>query len=186
MSDKASSLRIGKAAFILAFCILTGLMIFSGILTRTVPAGTFERELVDGREFVIPGSYQLTPEQAPPAIWRWFTAPVEVLFAPGAIVAVTIIVFLIFVGGSFTILEQSGVLEAFVQIAACHRRRGEPSLVRAVAREALRYADQADDPCAARRLIEAGIPFCDEPSADSSSVRTQVAHDGREREAGVG
>ena len=125
MSDKASSLRIGKAAFILAFCILTGLMIFSGILTRTVPAGTFERELVDGREFVIPGSYQLTPEQAPPAIWRWFTAPVEVLFAPGAIVAVTIIVFLIFVGGSFTILEQSGVLEAVLSrlVAGFYERR---------------------------------------------------------------
>lgn len=82
--------------------------------------------------------------------------------------------------------EQSGVLEAFVQIAACHRRRGEASLVRAVAREARRYADQADDPCAARRLIEAGIPFDDEASTGISGVRTQVAHDGREREAGVG
>ncbi|MFO8042085.1 MAG: hypothetical protein R6U25_02685, partial [Alkalispirochaeta sp.] len=125
MSDKASSLRIGKAAFILAFCILTGLMIVSGILTRTVPAGSFERELVDGREFVIPGSYQETPAQQPPPIWRWFTAPVEVLFAPGSIVAITIIVFLIFVGGSFTILEQAGVLEAVLNrlVAGFYERR---------------------------------------------------------------
>ncbi|MEX2444012.1 MAG: hypothetical protein WD492_10425 [Alkalispirochaeta sp.] len=125
MSDKASSLRIGKAAFILAFCILAGLMVVSGILTRTIPAGSFERELVEGREIVIPGSYQPTPEQEPPAIWRWFTAPVEVLFAPGAIVAVTIIVFLIFVGGSFTILEQSGILEAVLNrlVAGFYERR---------------------------------------------------------------
>lgn len=125
MSDKASSLRIGKAAFILAFCILTGLMVVSGILTRTVPAGSFERELVDGREFVIPGSYQETPTQEPPPIWRWFTAPVEVLFAPGSIVAITIIVFLIFVGGSFTILEQAGVLEAVLNrlVAGFYERR---------------------------------------------------------------
>ncbi|TVR55466.1 MAG: YfcC family protein [Spirochaetaceae bacterium] len=125
MSDKTSSLRIGKAAFILAFFILIGLMIFSGILTRTVPAGSFERELIDGREYVIPGSYRVTPEQVPPAVWRWFTAPVEVLFAPGAIVAITIIVFLIFVGGSFTILERSGVLEAVLNrlVAGFYERR---------------------------------------------------------------
>ncbi len=125
MNENTSSLRIGKAAFLLAFCILIGLMVFSGILTRTVPAGSFERELVDGREFVVPGSYQLTPEHQPPAVWRWFTAPVEVLFAPGAIVAITIIVFLIFVGGSFTILEQSGVLEAVLNrlVAGFYERR---------------------------------------------------------------
>jgi len=125
MSDRTSSLRIGKAAFILAFCILIGLMVVSGILTRTVPAGSFEREVVNGREIVIPGSYQQTPQQQPPAIWRWFTAPVEVLFAPGAIVAITIIVFLIFVGGSFTILEQAGILKAVLDrlVAGFYERR---------------------------------------------------------------
>ncbi|MFW5828237.1 MAG: hypothetical protein ACOCU4_09095, partial [Alkalispirochaeta sp.] len=125
MSDPASSLRIGKAAFVLAFCILMGLMVVSGILTRTVPAGSFEREVVNGREIVVPGSYQPTPDQRAPAVWRWFTAPVEVLFAPGAIVAVTIIVFLIFVGGSFTILEQAGILAAVLDrlVAGFYERR---------------------------------------------------------------
>ncbi|MFP4508566.1 MAG: YfcC family protein [Spirochaetaceae bacterium] len=125
MSDTASSLRIGKAAFVLAFCILAALMIFSGVLTKTVPAGSFEREIVDGREFVVPGSFRLTPEQQAPPVWRWFTAPVEVLFAPGSIVAITIIVFLIFVGGSLTILEQSGVLEAALNrlVAGFYERR---------------------------------------------------------------
>ncbi|AFG36616.1 YfcC family protein [Spirochaeta africana] len=107
-----SSLRIGRGAFLLAFGILLGLMLLSGVLTRVVPAGSFERELVNGREMVIPGSYQLAPEHQAPPVWRWFTAPVEVLFAPGAVVAITIIVFLIFVGGSFAVLERSGVLQA--------------------------------------------------------------------------
>jgi uncharacterized ion transporter superfamily protein YfcC len=100
-------------------------MIFSGVLTRTVPAGSFEREMVNGREMVIPGSYQVTPDQQAPPVWRWFTAPVEVLFAPGSIVAITIIVFLIFVGGSFTILEQAGVLEAVLNrlVARFYERR---------------------------------------------------------------
>ncbi|GAB6089207.1 YfcC family protein [Spirochaeta dissipatitropha] len=125
MSTENSSLRIGKAAFILAFCILICLMIFSGILTRTVPAGSFEREQVNGREMVIPGSYVLTPDHVAPPIWRWLTAPFEVLFTPGAIVAITIIFFLIFVGGSFTVLEKSGVLQAVLNrlVSKFHHRR---------------------------------------------------------------
>ncbi|MFW5801795.1 MAG: hypothetical protein ACOCVC_07155, partial [Spirochaeta sp.] len=112
MTPQKSSLRIGRGAFILAFSILLSLMILSGILTRVIPPGSFEREMVNGREMVIPGSYEPTPERSAPPVWRWFTAPVEVLFTPGAIIAITIIVFLIFVGGAFTILEGSGVLQA--------------------------------------------------------------------------
>ncbi|THB64514.1 MAG: hypothetical protein D6B26_04890, partial [Spirochaetaceae bacterium] len=81
---KPSSLRIGRTAFLLAFGILLMLMIFSGVLTRIVPAGTFERELVNGREMVIPGTYVQTPSHTAPPVWRWFTAPVEVLWAPGS------------------------------------------------------------------------------------------------------
>ena len=113
-SDK-TMLRIGKTAFLLAFFILLGLMVVSGTLTHLVPSGSFDRMQEDGREVVIPGSYTAT--DVPPApVWRWFTAPVEVLFAEGNVVVLTIIVFLLFVGGAFAILEAAGVLKALIEI----------------------------------------------------------------------
>lgn len=119
-----SSIRIGARAFVLAFMILLVLMIVVGLLTRVVPAGSFERRVVDGREMVVPESFVYAPVPPVPVV-RWFTAPVEVLFAPGNLVAITIILFIVFVGGAFTILEHAGVLKAFLDLVVrrfAHRR----------------------------------------------------------------
>lgn len=119
--ERESTIKIGKKAFLLAFAILLILMIVSGILTRTVPAGSYERVIRDGREFVVPASYrEVTVETLP--VWRWFTAPVEVLFAPGNVAVITIILFLIFVGGSFTILEIGGILHALLGVIVARFR----------------------------------------------------------------
>jgi uncharacterized ion transporter superfamily protein YfcC len=109
--DKGNySIKVGKKAFLLAFFIILALMIVSGILTRTVSAGAYERDQQDGREIVVPGSYEETERPDYP-IWRWATAPIEVLAAPGNVTVITIVLFLIFVGGAFTILEQAGILQ---------------------------------------------------------------------------
>ncbi|HUX19727.1 MAG TPA: Na+/H+ antiporter NhaC family protein [Spirochaetia bacterium] len=108
-----TALRVGKRAFILAFFILLALMILSGILTRVIHPGSYDRVVSNGIERVVAGSYHLQARSSYP-IWRWFTAPFEVLFSPGNITAITIIVFLLFVGGAFTILERGGLLEALL------------------------------------------------------------------------
>ena len=128
--DRQYSIKVGAKAFVFAFVIILILMIVSGILTRVVPAGEYGRELVDGREVVIPGSYAEidTPDYP---IWRWATAPVEVLFAPGNITVITIILFLIFVGGAFTILEQGGVLEEGLRYLV-HRLGSRKYLIMAI------------------------------------------------------
>jgi uncharacterized ion transporter superfamily protein YfcC len=107
---QASSIKIGKKAFFSAFFIILALMLVSGILTKVVPAGSYERVIENGREMVVPGSFQYVASPDFP-VWRWFTSPVEVLFAKGNIVVITIIVFLVFVGGSFTILEKGDILK---------------------------------------------------------------------------
>ncbi len=110
---QASSLKIGKKAFFSAFFIILALMLVSGVLTRVVPAGSYERAIENGREMVVPGSFAYVNSPVFP-IWRWFTAPVEVLFAKGNIVVITIIIFLVFVGGSFTILEKGNILKTLL------------------------------------------------------------------------
>ncbi len=88
-TSRQYSIKVGKKAFIFAFIIILVLMIVSGILTRVIPAGRYERVSFEERELVVPGSYaEIDPPEYP--IWRWATAPVEVLFAPGNVTVITI------------------------------------------------------------------------------------------------
>jgi len=107
--DRTSSLQIGKRAFFASIIILLLLMILAGTLTRIIPSGSYERRSEAGREMVVPGSYEAT-EATPPAVWRWFTAPFEVLWGPDALTVDTIILLLVLIGGAFHILESGNIL----------------------------------------------------------------------------
>ena len=118
--QKQSSVKIGARAFALAGSILLVLIVVSGILTRTVPSGEYQRTVTDGRTSVVEGSFNyLSPSDAASVrdalpIWRWFTAPVEVLWGPNALTVAVIAAFLFFVGGSFTIIESVGLMESIL------------------------------------------------------------------------
>ncbi len=105
-----SALQIGMKSFLSAFFILFALMIFSGILTRVVPSGVYERTTDGKRTLVVPGSYRETERPAYP-VWRWFTAPVEVLAGQDSPVVITIIAFLLFIGGAYAVVEKGEVLK---------------------------------------------------------------------------
>lgn len=113
MSNEQSVLRISKKAFIQSALILLSLMIVAGLLSLAIPSGSFERVLVEGREIITPGSFQFTEAPDYP-VWRWFTAPIEVLWGPDAPIVITIILIILFIGGSFALLDQAGVLKAVI------------------------------------------------------------------------
>lgn len=110
MEQKAGA-QISTRAFIQSAVILLVLMIAAGILTRTIPAGEFTRYESDGRTLIDPASYQQIERQDYP-VWRWFTAPVEVLWGEDSLIIITIIVFILLVSGAFAVLEKSGILTA--------------------------------------------------------------------------
>lgn len=113
--QKQSSLQIGKKAFLSAIVILLCLMVFAGVLTRVVPSGQYERTMADGREMVVPGSY--TPvEVSPPPLWRWFAAPVEVLWGADSLTIHTIILLLVLISGAFHILETGGIMQSVLRV----------------------------------------------------------------------
>src|SRR5450759_556733 len=56
-------------------------MLLAGVLTRVVPAGSYATILQGDRKVYDPASFQLVPAPAYP-VWRWFTAPLEVLGGP--------------------------------------------------------------------------------------------------------
>lgn len=118
------SIKIGKRTFFSAVIIIGCLMIAAGILTQVVPAGEFQREFVDGREVVVPGTFSYV-EAANYPIWRWFTAPFEVLWGPDSLMIITIIIFILIIGGSFAVLDHAGVLAAAIKriVAAVGQRK---------------------------------------------------------------
>ena len=121
MSDeRQSSVKIGARAFALAGGILLVLIIVSGLLTRVLPAGEYQRVEIDGRTVVVEGSFEYLSEEdalsvrhSQPVL-RWFTAPIEVFWGPNSLTIAVIAAFLFFVGGSFTIIEKVGLMESIL------------------------------------------------------------------------
>lgn len=105
--------QIQARAFFQSFVILLVFMLLSGALTRVLPAGSYTRVIIDGREQIVPDSYEFSPAPDYP-IWRWFTAPIEVLFTDQGVVVITIILFILMVGSSFAVLDRSGILVAVI------------------------------------------------------------------------
>ncbi len=108
--DPESMLKIGVKPFLTAFGILMLLIIFSGFLTHWIPAGAYERVITDGRMAVVADSFQYLEEGSFP-FWRWFTAPIEVIWGDNWLMVMVLSLFMIFLGGSFTVLEKGGVLQ---------------------------------------------------------------------------
>lgn len=110
MQAKAGA-QISAKAFVQSVIILFVLMLVAGILTQVIPAGSYQRISIDERELIDPDSFQLV-QRPDYQIWRWFTAPVEVLWSEDGLIVIVIIIFLLMVGGSFAILDQAGILKA--------------------------------------------------------------------------
>jgi uncharacterized ion transporter superfamily protein YfcC len=108
--ENEQGLKISKKMFISTAAMLLAVMIVAGILTLVVPQGQFNRTTVDGRVTVVPGTYHEIQGQRLP-VWRWVTAPFEVFGGSDASVAILIILFIMLIGGTFLILEKSGVLK---------------------------------------------------------------------------
>ncbi len=120
MDEKAGA-QISKKAFIQSALILMLLMLIAGVLTRVLPTGTYERMTLEGRTLIDPDSYQPVSNVEYP-VWRWLTAPAEVLWGPDALTIITIIVFILLVSGAFAILDKSGILKSM--LAALVKRFG--------------------------------------------------------------
>lgn len=112
MNDN-SNLNISKKSFFTSFYILLGLMILSGILTNIIPAGSFERKLVNGDLVVVKDSFKFISDLSYP-IWRWFTAPFEILAGSGSIIIIAIIIFILVIGGAFAILNKCNVFQYII------------------------------------------------------------------------
>lgn len=128
--QQRSSIKIGLRAFIGAAAIILLLMIGAGILTKALPSGQYQHTTIEGRSSIIPNSFHYTEKPDYP-VWRWFTAPVEVLAGKDNLTVITIIFFIIFMSGAFTIMEDAGLI-AFILNGLIKRFRKKKYLLMAI------------------------------------------------------
>ncbi len=89
--------------------IMLGILVVFVILTWIVPAGEFDRQMVNNRSVVVPGSYHSIDAQ-PQGIGAFLMAPIR-----GFVGAASIIAFVFLVGGAFSIVTKTGALDAGLQ-----------------------------------------------------------------------
>lgn len=76
------------------------------IMTWVIPSGEFSKEIIDGKEVVVAGSYKPT-EAKPQGLGAFLTAPIK-----GFASASFVIAFVFLVGGAFSILNHTGAINA--------------------------------------------------------------------------
>lgn len=90
------------------YVILFVLITLAAIASYIVPAGQFEREMVDGRSIIIPGTFEYI-SQSPVGILDFMTA------IPRGVQETVIIIFgIMAIGAMFKILESAGVIRLII------------------------------------------------------------------------
>jgi len=106
--------KFGLKSFLTVCGILLGIMVLVGVLTFIIPAGEYS---VDADGNIIANSYHLLENATRLPVWRWFTAPIEgLILGEGNFNIIQIILVLLFLGGTFKILDRTGSLNALVQL----------------------------------------------------------------------
>lgn len=99
-------LSIDKKTVIMISIVLVALWVLAGVLTQILPTGTYD---INADGSVIPDTYHAIDEKLP--IWKIILSPALCFTSSYAMAGVAIILIIILVGGSFLLLDKSGVLK---------------------------------------------------------------------------
>lgn len=111
-----------KLRFPEAMVLILGLILAAQFATWLLPTGEFERQLVEGRERVVPGSYHAVDAQPLP----WHAALTRVPL--GMQRAAEVIFFVLLAGGVIGVLRATGSIDALLALAI-RRLGGRPMLL---------------------------------------------------------
>ena len=93
-----------------ALLIIGGVLLLAVLLTWIIPPGEFDRRTEGSRTVVVPGTYH-SVETDPVPWYGFFTAPIKGFTDHDAAM---IIAFVLLIGGSFSILNSTGAIEALL------------------------------------------------------------------------
>ncbi len=111
-----SGIKIEKKTIIGITVLLLAIMIFAGVLTQVVPTGVYH---TDSNGMIINGTYhEIDREEVGYSFWRVFLSPIETfIYSTGdALTGISIILVIVLIGGTFLILDKSGVLKYMMNV----------------------------------------------------------------------
>jgi uncharacterized ion transporter superfamily protein YfcC len=123
------SLKISVKSFVTSIVIILVLIIIAYLLTLFIPVGSFDHLIVDGKIEIVPNSYSVTSSAGNYPVWKILTAPFEVFTTGDAPTVVVIMLFILLVGGSFTVMEHAGLVNAVIAKIALAMGNRKPLLV---------------------------------------------------------
>ena len=99
------------------YFIISSIIVIVAILSWFIPAGEYDRQLIDGKNVVVNNSFHYV-ESNPQSIPDVFMAPIK-----GFVEAALIIGFVLFVGGIFGILQKTQAVDSVIKsIAKAHHK----------------------------------------------------------------
>ncbi len=111
MNPKAL-IQISKKSFLNVAFVLVTLVVLAGVLTFFIPAGSYAYD-ADG--LVIPGTFAYDLSVSGLPIWKWVLAPILVVGSSDGLSIVMISLFLLILGGTFTLMEKTGGIRAILK-----------------------------------------------------------------------
>lgn len=108
-TQEKAGLNISAASFVTALGIMAVLMVLTYVLTLIIPAGSFDRVMEAGKEVILEGSYHETEGGIP--FWKWLLSPILVLGSGQGVTLISVIAFLLLIGGTFNSLDRSGTMD---------------------------------------------------------------------------
>lgn len=98
------------------YLLIFYLLIFIAALTWVIPGGKYQRGIVNGKEVVLPNSFQYV-DQNPQGFTALFTSPLK-----GFNEAALIIGFILIVGGAFSVLQSTDAINSLItKLARAHK-----------------------------------------------------------------
>ncbi len=109
-NTEKKGLGISAKSFIGAIVIIFGLMCLTYLATFIVPSGEYARVVDEnGIESIVTGSYKFVEGDL--SFAKWILSPFLVLGSDGGGAIIAVIIFLLVIGGIFTALDKSGLME---------------------------------------------------------------------------
>lgn len=108
--NKDLGLTLNKKTVMAISLVLVAVLAIIGALTQILPRGEYQVAVEDGHEVIVDGTYEEMPDYKMP-IWKIILSPILCFGSEQAATGIGIIAIIIFVGGSFLILDKCGILK---------------------------------------------------------------------------
>lgn len=106
---KGTGIQIDKKTVFGITTLLLVIMLLAGVLTQVVPRGEYQ---MDDSGMVINGTYhEFAGDEGKMPWWKIILAPIMVFTSSQITTGIGIVVFIVLIGGTFLILDRSGVLK---------------------------------------------------------------------------